>query len=61
VIGYRLYFLDPLGHIRAAKDFECPSDNEAVATAEQYRDKCDLELWHMDRVVAALPKLEPRD
>ena len=32
------------------------SDNEAIQTAQQYRDGADMELWQLDRFVARIPK-----
>lgn len=49
---YRLYYLNQLGHIRQAVDWECDGDRSALAMAEQRADGRAMELWSGDRRVA---------
>jgi hypothetical protein len=49
---YRLYFLDGLrGHIDHFREFETHTDADAVAQAEEWREKSAMELWCGDRKV----------
>jgi hypothetical protein len=57
---YRLYFLDSSSHIATAKEFECQSDDYAIAEALQFEDDRDLELWSGARLVARLAALEAK-
>ena len=56
MLGYRLYFLNDVGHIVDATEAELVSDDQAVEWAEQKRDEHDLELWSGARVVARIPR-----
>jgi hypothetical protein len=58
MLDYRLYFVDPEGHIvRAPIEFDSASDEEAVAAAQQHHDGLDMELWQRRRLVAKIGKL----
>jgi hypothetical protein len=54
--GYRLYFLDDNGRIRDAAEFECDSDDEALAQADARCDGRAMELWSGVRVVRRIAK-----
>lgn len=59
MFDYRLYSLDASGHIvRSPVEFESASDDDAIETAQQYRDGSDMELWQRNRLVKAFPKLD---
>jgi hypothetical protein len=51
VTGYRLYFFDAEGHIGHRLEFDCGSDEEALALAEQHRAGGTVELWCGTRLV----------
>ena len=49
---YRLYFLNALGHIHRAVDWECADDAAALDIANGHLDGRACELWRGDRRVA---------
>ena len=50
---YRVYFLDPSGHIsRPAKILEAADDQQARELATPFIDGLDVEVWHEARFVA---------
>jgi hypothetical protein len=51
---YRLYLIKPDGHVEAALDIPCGSDEEAIALAEKHREGRPAEVWIGTRVVAKL-------
>jgi hypothetical protein len=52
VAHYRVYLLDPEGHIKRAVDIDCENDRAAEAQAKQLVDGCDVELWQGGRRIA---------
>lgn len=52
VAHYRVYLLDPDGHIKRAVDLDCENDRAAEAQAKQLVDHCDVELWQGGRRIA---------
>ncbi len=58
--GYRLYYLDEAGHIKAALELAYVSDQEAIAKTAEHADGRAMELWQRDRVVAKFPATGPR-
>ena len=53
---YRLYALNPDGHIRSGADIEATDDVEAVSLARIRLEHADIELWCGTRWVALVPK-----
>jgi hypothetical protein len=53
--GYKLYFLDPSGHITHAVDLECEEDVEALEAVKDHPSHNARELWQRSRQVAVLP------
>ena len=56
---YRLYFMDPAGHIRKAVEFECADEKAALNLAEEHRRKGrhahGMELWQRTRLIHKFP------
>ena len=53
---YRVYFLNPDGHIsRPSEIIECADDQEATQKARQLVDGHDFELWQGRRRIILLP------
>jgi hypothetical protein len=48
---YRAYLLNPGGHIYWVKIIDCTDDQDAVQTAKQFIDGCDVEVWDRDRLI----------
>jgi hypothetical protein len=58
---YRIYSIDPDGHIYApAEVIECVDDQEAIQKAQQAVDGHDIELWNHKRLVVRFPRDVPR-
>jgi hypothetical protein len=55
VQGYRLYYLDPNGHVRHAVEIACDGDERALEAVEQHRDGRAMELWQQARRVMIFP------
>lgn len=49
---YRVYSLDPAGHIALAQDVQCQDDLEALSWAEQAAAHESVEVWQGARLVA---------
>lgn len=50
-LDYRLYLLDPSGHIRQAIEFCATDDAAAIAEAERQAPGARKELWQRARMV----------
>jgi hypothetical protein len=48
---YRLYFFDREGHIRHRVEFECDTDEAALAEVDRHSDGRALELWRGTQLV----------
>jgi hypothetical protein len=46
---YRLYYLDPNGHIRGAEVLSCADDAEAIKAFEAHVSDRRMELWQLAR------------
>lgn len=49
---YRLYFLDAGDRIKTVVEFNCDSDDNALADARRHVGGRSLELWNERRLVA---------
>ena len=43
--GYRLYFMNGLGHIEQVGEFDADDDATAIAAVERARGSTEMELW----------------
>ena len=50
---YRAYLIGPDGHIQQRIDLLCADDDAAKERARQLVNGHDLELWQLDRMIAA--------
>jgi hypothetical protein len=58
---YRIYHVDPDGHISTPPEVvECQDDQEAIEKATRFVNGRDIELWERDRFVTRLPSNEPK-
>lgn len=56
VTAYRIYFLDPEGHIfQPPVIIHCATDEEAAEKARQYIDGKDIQVWEQARLIAKYP------
>jgi hypothetical protein len=53
MLDYRAYLIGSDGHFYNAVPLKCTSDDEAIEKARQLVDGHDVELWQLDRKVAA--------
>ena len=52
---YRAYVVGSDGHFAGVHLLpDSDTDNEALRTAEQYVDGCDVQVWNLDRHVATI-------
>jgi len=49
--SYRVFVFD-MGHVNAVKEFEAPSDEEAIAEAKTHFPQEQRELWELSRFVS---------
>ena len=59
-MDYKLYFLDPDGHIRQRLDLDCADDHDALRQVQEHADGRGMELWHRSRIVQRFPPAPPR-
>lgn len=56
MLEYRAFLIGTDGHVKAAEEFYCPSDDEACKKASAILTECPaVEVWNGDRRVAILP------
>lgn len=53
---YRAFIVDAEGHVVKRHDFEAEDDAGAIASAQQYVDGHDVEIWQLDRIVGKLKR-----
>jgi hypothetical protein len=60
--GYRLYFMNELGHIEQVGEFDADDDDIAIAAVERARGIAPMELWcrthkvkHWDAIPVSSP------
>lgn len=53
MLDYRVYLIGSDGHFYNAVPPKCTDDDEAIEKARQLVDGHDVELWQLDRKVAA--------
>ena len=53
MLDYRVYLIGSDGHFYNAVPLKCTSDDEAIEKARQLVDGHNVELWQLDRKVAA--------
>lgn len=62
MLHYRLYWMNELGHIEQAGEFDAENDATAIAAVERVRGRASLELWcgsqkvkHWDAIPVSSP------
>jgi hypothetical protein len=59
---YRLYFMDRFsGHIDHFREFEAETDDDAMRTAESWREDRPMELWNRQRKLQRWDKPDRSD
>jgi hypothetical protein len=64
MLHYRLYWINELGHIEQAGEFDAENDAMAITAVERVRGKASLELWRGTQKVKnwnASPVSSPTD
>lgn len=56
MLDYRLYVLNPSGHVVNAAVLHCPDDGHAIDLALQAAIASDVELWAGDRKVTYIER-----
>ena len=56
-LEYRVYLMDPDGHISQRVDLICNNDNDAKERAQQLADICPVELWRGDKFLSRFEHL----
>ena len=51
---YRAYLIDEDNRVASYKPIEAKTDADALATARQFVDGCDVEVWQLDRKIGRL-------
>jgi hypothetical protein len=59
MVEYRMYIVGTDGHFIGYEPLVCVDDDDAVATAKQFVDGHDIEVWCGKRFVIRLKKLTP--
>jgi hypothetical protein len=56
MLEYRVYLLGSDGHIKAAEELTCDTDQEACEQALQILTACPIrEVWRGDQKIAVIP------
>ena len=55
---YRAYIVGSDGHFKSSEVIIADDDGQAVKIAEKLVDGHDVEVWQLDRKIAALPHKE---
>jgi hypothetical protein len=50
---YRVYLIGRDGHIANAIQLDCADDQAAIESAKQFVGEYAIELWQLDRMIAA--------
>ncbi|MBR0833304.1 hypothetical protein JQ612_08885 [Bradyrhizobium manausense] len=58
---YRAYLVGENGVFRAAEAFEAPSDISALAYAQQFARRGDVEVWQLGRKIGSLRGPRPHE
>ncbi|SFP66905.1 hypothetical protein SAMN05216330_10967 [Bradyrhizobium sp. Ghvi] len=56
---YRAYLVGENGVFRSAEAFEAPSDTSALAHAQQFVRRGDVEVWQLGRKIGLLKSARP--
>jgi hypothetical protein len=53
---YRAYLVNGDNRVTSYKPVEADTDAEAMKTARQFVDGCDVEVWYLDRKIGRLER-----
>ena len=51
---YRAYLIDRDNRVSSYRPVEADTDADALEAARQFVDGCDIEVWHLDRMIGRL-------
>ena len=53
---YRAYLIDADNRVSSYRPVEAGTDADALNAARQFVDGCDVEVWHLDRMIGRLDR-----
>ena len=53
---YRAYLIDRDNRVSSYRPVEADTDADALEAARQFVDGCDIEVWHLDRMIGRLER-----
>jgi hypothetical protein len=53
---YRAYLIDRDNRVSSYRPVEADTDADALKAARQFVDGCDVEVWHLDRMIGRLER-----
>ena len=53
---YRAYLINGDNRVASYRPIDADTDAEALKTAHQLVDGCDVEVWHLDRKIGRLKR-----
>lgn len=57
MVEYRAYFIADDGHFKKVTTLKCIDDEAVITEAKKLMNGYDLEVWHLDRMVARLERV----
>ncbi len=58
---YRIYFLDPDGHVARSIELQLETDDDALKAASGHSHAYGMELWQLGRHVRTFKPVPPED
>jgi hypothetical protein len=53
---YRAYLINGDNRVSSFRPIDADTDAEALKSARQFVDGCDVEVWHLDRKIGRLER-----
>jgi len=53
---YRAYLIDADNRVSSYRPVDADTDVDALNAARQFVDGCDVEVWHLDRMIGRLER-----
>jgi hypothetical protein len=54
--AYRVYLITADDRVASFRPLDAETDAEALRAARQFVDGCDVEVWHLDRMIGRLER-----
>jgi hypothetical protein len=55
---YRAYLINGQNCVSSYRPLDAATDAEALKAAIQFVNGCEVEVWHLDRMIGRLPRMK---